>query len=82
MMCAPCVGCVYIIIPSQHSLNHLYKNSLPEYFNHSNLRLLKNYQGICLLYVASKVISVIIADRCQSVLKQHGIYEKNSILKK
>ena len=29
-----------------------------------NLRLLKNYQGISLLDVASKVISVTIADQC------------------
>ena len=47
-----------------------------------NLRLTKNYRGICLLDVASKVISVVIADRCQSVLKQHGIDEQNGFLKK
>ena len=41
-----------------------------------NPRLPKNYRGICHLDVASKVISVIIADQCQSVLKQHGIYAK------
>ena len=47
-----------------------------------NLCLPKHYQGICLLDVATKVINMIIADRCQSVLKQHGIDEQNSFLKK
>ena len=44
-----------------------------------DLRLPKNYKPICLLDVASKVISVIIADRCQSVLKLHGLDEQKKI---
>ena len=47
-----------------------------------DLKLPKNYRGICLLDVASKVISVIIADRCQSVLKQYGMDEQNGFLHK
>ena len=47
----------------------------------SNLHLTKNYQGICLLNVASNVISVVIVDWCQSVLMQHGIDEQNGFLK-
>ena len=46
-----------------------------------DLRLPKNYRPICLLDVASKVISVIIADRCQSVLKMHGLDKQNGSLK-
>ena len=45
-------------------------------------RLHKNYRPICLLDVASKVISVIIADRCQSVLRLHGLDEQNGFLNK
>ena len=47
-----------------------------------DLKLPKNYRGICLLDVASKVVSLIIAERCQSVLKQHGIDEQNGFLHK
>ena len=46
------------------------------------LKLPKNYRGICLLDVASKVVSLIIAERCQSVLKLHGIDEQNGFLHK
>ena len=42
-----------------------------------DLRLPKNYRPICLLDVASKGISVLIVDRCQSVLKLHGLDEQN-----
>ena len=45
-----------------------------------DLKLPKNYRGICLLDVASKVVSLIIAERCQSVLKLHGIDEQNGFL--
>ena len=41
-----------------------------------------NYRPICLLDVASKVISLIIANRCQSVLQTHGIDEQNGFLNK
>ena len=47
-----------------------------------DLRLPKNYRPICLLDVASKVISVIIADRFQSVLKMHGLDKQNGFLNK
>ena len=50
-----------------------------------DLRLLKNYKQSCLLDVldvVSKVISVIIVDRCQSVLKLHGLDEQNGFLNK
>ena len=40
-----------------------------------DLCLPKNYRPICLLDVLSKVISVIITDRYQSVLKLHGLNE-------
>ena len=46
-----------------------------------NLCLPKNYRGICLLDVALKAISVIIANQCQSVLKQHGIDKQHGFLK-
>ena len=39
-------------------------------------------RDICHLDITLKVISVIIADQCQSVLKQHGIDEQNSFLEK
>ena len=47
-----------------------------------DLKLPKNYRGICLLDVASKVVSLIIAERCQSVLKLYGMDEQNGFLHK
>mmetsp|Transcript_2199 Transcript_2199/g.3496 ORF Transcript_2199/g.3496 Transcript_2199/m.3496 type:complete len:103 (-) Transcript_2199:88-396(-) len=47
-----------------------------------DLKLPKNYRGICLIDVASKVVSLIIAESCQSVLKMNGIDEQNGFLHK
>ena len=59
-------------------LSELHETKLCIIERKGDLHLLKNYMPIHLLDVASKVIIIIIADRCQSVFKLHGLDEQSS----
>ena len=68
---------VVILLRCLHGTPEFHEAKLCIIKEKGDLRLPKNYRPICLLDVASKVISDIIADGlCQSVLKLHGLDEQ------